>query len=75
MIVKYIKQVMNIPRYSDLLTYSREIMDVFPYLTKTFTIGFFRDTVQARFFKLSIIATLLWVYQSCIFDDLDLVAR
>ena len=35
---------------------------MFPDLTKTIIIGSFPDTVQARFFKLGIIITLLGVY-------------
>ena len=46
----------------DLHTNSREITDVSRF-DKKFIVGFFTDTVQARFFKLCIIMTLFKVYQ------------
>ena len=40
------------------------MVDRFPDLTKMLSFAFFfRDTVQARFFKLCFIITLLWVCQ------------
>ena len=48
-----------------------------PDLTiKKTIVGFFRDTIQARFFNLCIVITLLGVYQiHTWFDDLNLVSR
>ena len=48
--------------------YSREIVVMFPDLTKKVIVGFFTDTVQAMFFKLCIpIHTR--------FDDIDIVSK
>ena len=61
-IAKYIKQAMNIPLFLTFCTYAKEIIVMFPDLTKT-VVDFFMDAVQGRFFKLCIIITSLWVYQ------------
>ena len=44
-------------------TYSREIIDMFPDMTKNYNVGFSADTVEVRFLKLRMIITLLGVYQ------------
>ena len=66
-IVKYIKQVMNIPLFlTDAHVYLKEIIEAlnfFFFLTKPLFVGFFTDTVQARFSKLLVIIPLLGVYQ------------
>ena len=41
-IVKYVKQVINISLFFYFRTYSREMIDVFPDLTKTFLLAFHR---------------------------------
>ena len=59
----YIKQVMNIPLFLTLAHIQENITDVFSDLAKKFIVGFYTDAVQAKFFKLCIIMTLLGVYQ------------
>ena len=49
-IVRYIKQVMNVPQFFDFCTYSREITDLFPDLTKTLWL-FFSWTLVKRGFS------------------------
>ena len=53
-------------------TYSREIIDMFPDLTKKINVDVFADTVQARFCQPFKIITLTIHTR---FDDLDLVSR
>ena len=57
---KYIKQVVNCFWLSHIFKGDNWRISWFD---KTFTVGFFTDTAQARFFKLSIIITLFGVYQ------------
>ena len=64
MIVKYTEQVINVPQFFFYVsTYSREIMDVFPDMTKNFIFGSFTDIVQVKCFKVCMLITLLGVYQ------------
>ena len=59
-IVEYIKQIMNISLFSH--TCSREIIDIFSWLEKSFNIAFSFNTVKLRSFKLCMIIILLAVY-------------
>ena len=48
---------MSIPQFL-ICTCSKEIIDIFLHLKKTFNFGFFSDTIKARALKLFMIKTL-----------------
>ena len=52
--------MMNIQLFRKKL--SREIIDLIPSFETNFNVGFFSDTIKARFFKLFVNITLFGVY-------------
>ena len=76
MVVYYINWILNIYiTIFDFPTYSREVNDNFPDLTKTFYIGVFQTLVRWRLLILYGY-NHAWGLPICImFDDLDLVSR
>ena len=72
--MKYMNQVMNIPLFF-FRTYSREIIDMFPYMDKNFIVGSHRHC-SGVVFKTLHNYNLAWGLPICTrFGDLDLVSK